>query len=208
MNLLDFTKLSKDLNTASKRASNKKTKQSVYSKVKGANSGGINTHEIVIALAKHFSNLKVIINNCFLFSDSYESDFVVLYDSGYLHEIEVKKTKSDFNEDFHKKDKHQMLKERKEADHKKMANRFSYACPKGMLTESDIPEYAGWIEVDIVNGEFVCTVMKDAPLLHKHNVYKDVKDRVFRKLAWRYRMLLQGSFEMVFVDQEKKDLVD
>jgi len=199
--LIDFSKLKKQEDLADSEPYKPKTKQSLHSKIKGLKLGSIDTKEMVLALVQYFRSHKVCLNNSYCFNDDYENDFVTLFESGYIGEIEVKISKSDFLDDLSgKKGKHSMMLEGKEW--KKIPNRFYYAVPRGLLLTSQIPSYAGLIEVTKVEDRYSCQVIKEAPFLHKNDVYNEVKDRIFRKLAWRYRQMLLGNFELLFTDTE------
>lgn len=200
--LIDFSKLKKQEESGDSEPYKPKAKQSLHSKIRGLNLGSIGTKEIVLALAQYFSSHKVQINNSYTFNDDFENDFVTLFESGYIAEIEVKVSKSDFLDDLSGKiPKHNMMVEGKEW--KRIPNKFYYAVPRGLLLTSQIPSYAGLIEVSKVDDKYSCQVVKDAPFLHKNDVYSEVKDRIFRKLAWRYRQMLLGNFELLFTDIEE-----
>jgi hypothetical protein len=61
-----------------------------------------------------------------------------------------------------------------------MPNKFFFACPEGLLTVDDVPEYAGLIYVN----DFSATVIKQAPFIHKRK--EDVKELLFSKYQWGY----------------------
>lgn len=199
MKLIDFSKLKKQEELDDSEDYKPKARQSVQSKIKGLKTGSIDTKQMVLALVQYFKSHRVQINNSYCFNNDYENDFVTLFESGYIAEIEVKISKSDFMDDLSgKKGKHGMMVEGKEW--KKIPNKFFYAVPRGLLLTSQIPSYAGLIEVSKIDDRYSCEVVKDAPFLHKNDVYKEVKDRIFRKLAWRYRQMLLGNFDMLFED--------
>ena len=51
------------------------------------------------------STVRYFLNNLYVFSNSWESDYLSLTKSGYLYEGEVKISKSDFKADFKKEKK-------------------------------------------------------------------------------------------------------
>ena len=134
------------------------------------------------------STKKYVLENLYVFS--WESDKLIETRSGLFYEFEIKISKSDFKNDFKKKDKHVILegkethiptfdglkpkyKERYEKNylvsHFKKPNYFYYAVPKGMIDKEDVPEYAGLIYVMPDDGEFkfnYLKLVKMAPKLH------------------------------------------
>jgi hypothetical protein len=90
---------------------------------------------------------------------SHEADVLSINKNDYLTEFEVKVSRSDFLVDKKK------LKWRfyNLAINHKIANRFFYVCPEGLISESEVPENAGLI---YANRETL-TVIKPAPLIHK-----------------------------------------
>lgn len=112
-----------------------------------------------------------------------ECDIISISKADLIYEYEIKVSKSDFKNDFIKKQyKHRNLLSRngtKVYEHRiwrkgkvtktfmhtlyHIANYFNYVTPKGLLNVADIPEYAGLIEVD-ESGKY--EVIKKAPKLH------------------------------------------
>jgi len=108
----------------------------------------------------------------------WESDLLVITKSGYVWEIEVKVSKSDYKADFKKRIstlryKHDLMKKGIQG-----ANRFYFAAPAGLIKPEELPPYCGLIE-----APFFHTVKK-APILHKKNVinYK----ALFHTTYWRH----------------------
>lgn len=67
----------------------------------------------------------------------------------------------------------------------KIPNRFYYACPAGLITEHDLPGYAGLIWVD---DKGRAKVIKKAPLLHK---LKNISESdLLDKYYWRVQNAL------------------
>ena len=76
---------------------------------------------------------------------------------------------------------------------KKRPNKFIYACPKDMISEDEIPEWAGLLYVDIVGKDFYSTwrktkvnLVKQPKFLHKNKIEK-LKDVLFTKYMWEYK---------------------
>jgi hypothetical protein len=131
------------------------------------------TEELIVdKLRYHFlgsSTVRYYINGLYVFSHTWESDFLALTKSGYLYEGEVKISKSDFKADFKKKDKHTLLQESYEklegVEGKLRPHYFFYAVPEGLITEDEIPEYAGLVYMTEYFPYWKW--VKQAPLLHK-----------------------------------------
>jgi hypothetical protein len=145
--------------------------------------------------------------NKYIFDHDWESDFFSVTKSGYIYEVEVKISKSDFTADF-VKFKHKLFEGRnqteviKEAKYRyskrwkknvrkapekkvnlqeiKMPNKFFFACPDGLISVDEVPEYAGLIYV--TDNE--ATIIKQAPVLHKRK--EDIKELLFSKYQWGY----------------------
>lgn len=142
----------------------------------------LTTFDVLEALNNRYvspSAVKYIINNLYVLG-AYESDFLCIRKSGYIDEIEVKVSRSDFKNDFkHKEKKHQILSgtyfltEEEKKSYKDVndiylkPNRFYYACPDGLLKPEEIPDYAGLIYIE---DKYFPKIIKKAPLLHKNKI--------------------------------------
>jgi len=131
------------------------------------------TEELIVEkLSQHLlgsSTARYYMNNLYVFSNYWESDYLALTKSGYLYEGEVKVSKSDFKADFKKKDKHALLRESysnlEGLEGKLRPHYFFYAVPEGLLTEDEVPEYAGLLYMTNIFPYY--RWVKHAPLLHK-----------------------------------------
>lgn len=135
-------------------------------------------------LVTWFKTHKYFFLNTHFFSS--EQDWISFLKSGYCWEIEVKVSKSDFKRDFKKK-KHTVMKavygrKRKSDLDKKVPNRFYFFCPEGVVSKSEIPDYAGLLV--LTKGTYQIKKVKEAPLLHKTKLRPE---RVFKKLYYLYR---------------------
>lgn len=146
----------------------------------------ITSKDIIYSLSLRYTSHKYLINNAYIFN--WESDFFSISESGYLYEVEIKVTKSDFRDDFNKTDKHILLESKDTKTFLDKPNKFFYAAPKGVLNSFIIPEYAGFIEVDKKGN--MATVVKEAPFLHKEHMFEKYKQILLDKFYWRYRDLL------------------
>lgn len=205
--LIDFSRIKKnkeeentlpDITGLSKFKSGKKGKIStkkanLQQLIKESNSE-INTKDIVQALFIRFSNHRFILNNAFIF-EGWESDFLTVTESMYVYEIECKMSKSDFQDDFKKKEKHILLESQNEKKNLLRPNKFYYCAPRGLLGSFQIPSYAGLMEVSRGSGVLQCNTVKEAPFLHKEDVFSSIKDSLLQKLSWRYRDIMLTDYE-------------
>jgi hypothetical protein len=172
----------------------KKGKANLQSRIQESNKE-IDTSDITQALFSRFSNHRFLIDNAYVFQD-WESDFITVTESMYVYEIESKMSKSDFNDDFKKEGKHLLL-EGKGSGKEILPNKFYYCCPRGMIAGYRIPEYAGLMEVTRNNGILECVTVKEAPFIHKEDVFSQIKDTLLEKLAWRYRDIRLEEFQAI-----------
>jgi len=101
-----------------------------------------------------------------------ECDMFSLTAALYYHEIEVKVSRGDFRADFRdKRYKHMTLAETFPSRSLKSPPRtFMYACPAGLLSVADMPEYAGLIHVrryirDYCATRYEVRIEKKAPVI-------------------------------------------
>lgn len=155
------------------------------------------TEELIIKkLSKHFlgsSTVRYFLNNLYVFSKTWESDYLALTKSGYLYEGEVKISKSDFKADFKKEEKHMILEGKTvEKTPEKPVLRphyFFYAVPEGLVTKEEVPEYAGLVYM--VDYFPYYKWEKEAPCLHKEK-YSDEELNLQEKfyynmITWKER---------------------
>ena len=60
-------------------------------------------------MASHFGNYEYALWNSYIFSSDWESDYFCISKSGYMTEVEIKMSKSDFKADFKKTRKHEIM---------------------------------------------------------------------------------------------------
>ena len=117
----------------------------------------------------------------------YEMDVFKLTSSGYIHEFEIKISKSDYMADFKKNDFKKELKHDKISQGKR-SNKFFFVVPEGLLSKEDIPNHAGLI---LYTKYKTFKIIKPAPLLHK-NLFTDYKSLAtslsYREMIWRRRL--------------------
>lgn len=108
---------------------------------------------------------------------SWESDYLAVSRSGYVHECEIKISHSDFLNEFrHKANKLRILGGEALTQREfygcellgdlpmQSPNYFWYVCPVGVISESECPKFAGLLYVT-ESGDFKC--IRRAPCLHK-----------------------------------------
>lgn len=86
-----------------------------------------------------------------------DADFVVVTMSGRIIEYEIKVSRGDFLRDKLKL-RHKIYSLERPGE---LPNKFYYATAPGIVTIEDIPQWAGWFEMD--NGILVCR--KPAPTM-------------------------------------------
>lgn len=120
-------------------------------------------------LYRGFSNFDYKLFNVYVFDN--ESDFLAVSKSGYVWEVEVKVSISDFKNDFTKtdwggKNKHDQLQSDKITF---KPNKFCFAVPEGLITVNELPDYAGLIYV----SEIGIKIIKQPKFLHKEKLFKN-----------------------------------
>jgi hypothetical protein len=140
-------------------------------------------------LMRRFDGAKYLVPNVYFFKHDWETDLLVVQQSGYTYDIEIKVTKADFKADQKKIHKHQILKdgaytkyftrcgfeEQEQVIYNRRPNRFYYAVPRDLISVEEVPAYAGLICVD----DFSATIVKEAPFIHKEKV--KVEERLCMK---------------------------
>lgn len=141
----------------------------------------------------------------------WECDVFQLTKAGYFNEYEVKLSRSDFKADAHKSRREwvpsdkigpMMFEDKTILKHGLLAARstkgpvkFWYVTPEGLLTPSDIPEWAGHIEI-VDTGEsgiwrYLERDAKSAPRLHNVKMDEKIRDRIRDACYWRMHRLMQ-----------------
>ena len=123
-----------------------------------------------------------IIPNIYVYS--WESDMISITKAGYLHEYEIKITKSDFKADMKKQKKHQILEKGLTANR---PNYFWYVCPDCIIKYEDIPAYAGVIYIG--ENYIRWNKRRKAPLLHKEKVREYILQKMINSFTAKYWLL-------------------
>ena len=175
------------------------------------------------------STQKYVIENLYVFK--WESDKLIETRSGLIYEFEVKVSRSDFFNDFNKKDKHFVLEgktgtvpsyddvkarycfvndENYRTDKYKRPNYFYYAVPEGLVKEEEVPDYAGLIYILPEDQDWKADgsrcwdgfyIVKKAPKLHDTK-YTDEELNLSEKFY--YNML---SWKMKCSEEKAKRLL-
>ena len=118
----------------------------------------------------------------------WESDFLYVTKAGYVYEIEIKVSHSDFVNDMKKVEKHQILEgkyvfKKWDKEYPQRPNYFYYAVPEGLVTIEEVPEYAGLI---YINEDFPYVhVIKNAPSIQPEKIDEE-KLKLKEKFYYNY----------------------
>lgn len=147
---------------------------------------------------------QLLVPNTFI-KDWFECDIIGVRESGYVDEIEVKISKSDFKEDFKKKirvDKNHCLaeestdmktrgyfmnKHRAIQNSESPINYYWMIFPEGVVSLDEVPEEYG---VMYVNDKKRLSVARQAKRLHNRKADQDFKYNCLRNVGWKYWDLL------------------
>ena len=143
----------------------------------------LSAQDIDEALWVAFSNYDYRLSNIYIFGS--ESDFFAISKSGYVVEVEVKISRSDFKNDFKKttsngKNKHEYL----SSDSTFKPNQFYFAVPSGLIKPNEIPKEYGLIYY----SGFSAQIVKRSKYLHKEKLMNNIVfvKRLLSKFYWRY----------------------
>lgn len=142
---------------------------------------------------------EIVLTN--FFHSDWEADILLINNSGFSHEIEIKLSKSDFKNDFKKfytnqKTGEKFLKHEKIGCGDYICNSFSFLLPMGMINYNDIPEHCGIIEFyhDEDNWQTTFYNIRKPRPIHMDSYWKLYdKEQFMRNMA---RHLLIKKFEL------------
>lgn len=79
-------------------------------------------------------------------------------------------------------------------------NQFYFACPAGLITEKELPAYAGLI---FINTDGHSTLVKKAPYLHKN--HQDLTKHLLKKYynLWEYKVEYDKKLEILTQSREE-----
>lgn len=136
-----------------------------------------------------------------LFIYNWESDYLVITQSGMAYECEIKISKQDFLNDAKKHNKHVIISEGKSFEDK--PNYFYYAVPEGLVNVEEVPEHAGLIYIMPYGIQYI----KEAKKIHNGNFnYEQTKliDKLYHNYI-NYRNLYKQN-NIIELKKEIKQL--
>ena len=157
----------------------------------GKTDGPISVLDIQAAVYRYFyqKNHQVNAANIY-YHKRWESDFLSMSKAGYLHEVEIKLTKSDYKADFKKKRKTYGGKEGKskhaQIESGALVSYFWFAMPEGLVELEEVPEYAGVIYVRKSKGLLTLHPARPAPKLNKNPIGAEGIRRILQKTTWKF----------------------
>ena len=131
--------------------------------------------------AGHFKFTDVCCNIHFF---DWESDVLFKDSDGYLWEIEIKRSLEDYQRDFEKA-KHDLFEEYY-SNQNRIPSFFYFALPNGMIDPNEVPEYAGLIQYQYIDGalDFHWTIK--APKISNRKASPFDTIRILRKQSLQY----------------------
>lgn len=143
-------------------------------------------YEICLRMLHYFRNRTDILLIPNIFVGHFEIDLLQLSKAGMTTEYEIKISKADFKKDAEKSFTDRNFIKTKKHDYLRSgqgSNYFYFILPKGIIDISEVPDFAGLIEL----GEDVKEVRytKHAPLLTK-NKNEGIKETIFKSGYYRY----------------------
>lgn len=159
------------------------------------------------------SSCEAIMPNVFVHNWN-ECDALMVLRSGYVHEVEMKLTRSDFKADFKKtnwwkrvpsdvrwardgmqnveSNKHDLLEQGT-----CFPNRFSFLVPDGLIDPDDVPPYAGLMYFRRYEGHYGhIKVIRQPKLLHKNKISRNMMLNLTKKFVWRHIDSIQPELEV------------
>lgn len=154
----------------------------------------IKYQDIVEAIRRAYIEFHYHLQESYIFSSTWESDYFCRSKSGYFYEFEIKCSRSDFRADF-KKQKHelfnQLWNQKKYVDGLKAPSRFFFVCPENLIRIDEVPPYAGLIY--ILEGG-ILQYQKPAPFIHKQSL--DLSKILVEKFYFRMQQERFTNYEL------------
>jgi hypothetical protein len=131
---------------------------------------------------------EIVAPNIYMDWATCEMDLLGVRKSGFIDEVEIKVTKSDFVADFKKRIRFKTpgLKHDLIPEGKLYCNYFSFFIPVALVDQCDIPDYAGLYVFDNSRAYSRVRELKRAPRLHDRKITDKQKYQVTRKVHYRY----------------------
>jgi len=147
--------------------------------------------EFVVRWMWHRQRYKFIVPNCYLdWSDFTEFDLLCVRKSGFIDEIEIKRTVSDFRADFRKSGRFHLSKHEQLKSGNAPANYFSFLMYEelGAKIEDEIPEHAGLF---VLTSTGWVVEKKKAPRLHTKKIGERTMLKLGEKMMSKYWRLVK-----------------
>lgn len=165
--------------------------------------------DIQLILFKHYLRSDILICSN-TEAIGWEADLVVVQPTGYVAEIEIKISRSDYRADFKKEGKHNSLAAGKRGHWRGQPNQFYFAVPAGMVAPEEVPAYCGLIYIHAPAGygpEYRrAEIMRAAPRLHANKADEKTLRRIARSLMYKafsaHRHVLPEHAHLAFQPEE------
>lgn len=123
----------------------------------------------------------------------WESDVLSVTRTGFVHEWEIKVSRSDFKAD-REKHRHAVLTKSYSLRVVAQPNYFWYVTPPGLVNIDEVPDHAGLAYIDIRKPTFhQIVVQRRAPKIYDGKVSDADKVRLMRSMMFRFWRMRQGS---------------
>ena len=150
----------------------------------------ITNHWISNAMRERQQNR--VFTNVFL--GHFEADILEITKAGYAYEYEVKLTKADFRQDCNKR-KYNILKHDVIRNGNRI-NYFFYVVPKGLISINEVPEFAGLVEVEIIDYKYtditrkrlLTHYVKSAPKLSKDKFTSEKLLKCYESVYYKFNL--------------------
>ncbi len=126
-----------------------------------------------------------------------ESDVITINRTGYVHEIEIKISKSDYKVDA-SKSKWKFYEKAREAKTRTCVapNYFWYCFPVGLIEDSKIPDKFGILHVNKTKQNIEIKVHREAPRYGKSKADRRLIDQICRSLSFKVLNAQQGKYDV------------
>jgi hypothetical protein len=126
----------------------------------------------------------------------FECDLIEITSAGFFREFEIKVSRADFLIDAAKQ-KRSIFGRPSRNKHEELAakstlgpSRFSFVTPEGLVAPTEIPDFAGWIEVRTYGKRVIEIPRKVAPKLHSEKFSAKRLEHLRSIFYWRFLRLL------------------
>ena len=158
--------------------------------------------DIVTSLWNQYGRNQTACNNIYYYP--FESDLLILRDSGTVIEYEVKLSVADYKADFKKQTRdHKHAKDsslnklysgrdaisrHRYLLNKEGANMFYYVAPRHVFDEIQVPEWAGKIEArpSRYKNHAYTSILRQAKKLHKKKADDKLEHKILRSIYYKY----------------------